>query len=311
LLLNPHFHALFLDGVYFEKPGREALSFHPLGDLEDHEVHALTWKIRDKVHGLLMKRGHLPEDPALEEEQLPFDSPVLGGCYTAAVKGLVALGPKRGTYVPREGRVPGAPFIEFSGECCAEADGFTLHAAVRVHGRRRKELERICRYMARPAIATQRLERLADGRVRYRLRHAFQDGTRALLFEPLTFIEKLCALVPPPRANLLTYHGVLAPNAKWRARVTPPVEAAEAPPSRKSGQKTPLDEIPARERVRRYTWAELLKRVFEIDILTCPFCRGRRKLIAFITEAHVVRAILECLELPSGPPPLSPARWPP
>ena len=120
-----------------------------------------------------------------------------------------------------------------------------------------------------------------------------------------------CALVPPPRANLLTYHGVLAPNAKWRARVTPPAGSAEAPPSRKSCRKTPLDEIPAKEKVRRYTWAELLKRVFEIDALHCPFCQGRRKLIAFITEAPVIRAILECLELPSDPPPLSPARWPP
>jgi hypothetical protein len=258
-----------------------------------------------------MRKGHLAEDASPEEERLPFDSPMLSGCYTAAVKGMVGLGAKRGAYVQREGRVPGARFIEFSGECRAEADGFTLHANVRVHGRRRKELERLCRYMARPAIATQRLERLADGRVRYRLRHAFLDGTRALLFDPLTFIEKLCALVPPPRANLLTYHGVLAPNAKWRARVTPPAGSAEAHSSRKSGRKTPMDEIPARERVRRYTWAELLKRVFEIDILQCPFCQGRRKLIAFITEAPVIRAILECLELPADPPPLSPARWPP
>ena len=66
-----------------------------------------------------------------------------------------------------------------------------------------------------------RLERLADGRIRYRLRHVFQDGTRAILFDPLAFIENLYALVPPPRANPVTYHGVLAPNAAWRARVPP------------------------------------------------------------------------------------------
>ena len=35
-------------------------------------------------------------------------------------------------------------------------------------------------------------------RVRYRLRHPFHDGTRAVIFDPLTFIGKLCALVPPP-----------------------------------------------------------------------------------------------------------------
>ena len=73
----------------------------------------------------------------------------------------------------------------------------------------------------------------------------------------------------------------------------------------------PLDETSAPERARRYTWAELLKRVFELDVLKCPFCNGRRKLIAFIIEAPVIRAILQCLDLPSEPPLLSPARWPP
>jgi hypothetical protein len=152
--------------------------------------------------------------------------------------------------------------------------------------------------MARPAIATRRLERLQDGRVRYRLRHPFHDGTRAVLFDPLTFIEKLCALVPPPRANLVTYHGVLAPNAAWRAGVIPPVEPSGPLPSRKNHRKTRWEETSAPERARRYTWADLLKRVFALDVLQCPYCHGRRKLIAFITEAPVIRAILECLDLP-------------
>jgi hypothetical protein len=308
--LNPHFHALALDGVYAASSSHDAPVFHPLSDLEDHEVHELTLKIRDKVLSLLMKKGLLPEETTPEEDRLPFDSKVLGGCYAASVKGTVGLGHHRGSQVKREGRVPGLRFVEFSGERCAEADGFTLHANVRVHGRRRRQLERICRYMARPAIATQRLERLDDGRLRYRLRHAFHDGTRAILFDPLTLLEKLCALIPPPRANLLTYHGVLAPNAAWRASVVPRAEPG-SPPSRKRCPKTPLSTTSPKERAWRYTWAELLKRVFSIDVLQCPFCQGRRKLIAFITEAPVIRAILQCLDFPCDPPQLSPARWPP
>ena len=73
----------------------------------------------------------------------------------------------------------------------------------------------------------------------------------------------------------------------------------------------PLEETSAKERARRYTWAQLLKRVFKIDALQCPYCQGRRKLIAFITEAPVIRAILECLDLPGDPPVLWPSRWPP
>ena len=56
-------------------------------------------------------------------------------------------------FVQKVGRVPGTPFYEFSGERCAEVDGFTLHANVRIDGRKRKRLERLLRYMARPAVA--------------------------------------------------------------------------------------------------------------------------------------------------------------
>ena len=45
-------------------------------------------------------------------------------------------------------------------------------------------------------------------------------------------------------------------------------------------------------------WAQLLKRVFEIDVLQCPFCKGRRKLIAFITETPVIRVLSGSLKNP-------------
>ena len=50
------------------------------------------------------------------------------------------------------------------------------------------------------------------------LKTAWADGTRQLVFEPLTLLEKLAALTPRPRINLVLYHGVLAPHAGWRAR---------------------------------------------------------------------------------------------
>ena len=40
-------------------------------------------------------------------------------------------------------------------------------------------------------------------------------------FEPIEFIAKLAALVPPPRAHLTRFHGIFAPNAKLRAQLTP------------------------------------------------------------------------------------------
>jgi hypothetical protein len=285
--------------------------FHPTPDLEDHEVHALTWKIREKILRLLSKKGFIADESIPEEDTLPFGSSTLGECYSASVTGRIGLGTKKGAYVPREGRIGATRFFEFAGEGLAEVDGFTLHANVRIHGRKKKQLERLCRYMARPAIASKRLELLKDGRVRYRLRHPYHDGTRAIILEPMTLIEKLCALIPPPRANLVSYHGILAPNAALRPQVVPQPSSEDRRTLRNRRRKVCLDEISDPERQRRYTFAQLLKRVFKIEILVCPFCQGQRKLIAMITDPPVIRAILKCLKLPADPPALAPARWPP
>jgi len=108
--------------------------------------------------------------------------------------------------------------------------------------------------------------------------------------------------------HLFTYHGVLAPAAKWREQVIPepPVE-----------EETD-DEHPARgpvgspqETARASRWAQLMKRVFEIDVLVCEHCGGRREIIAFLTETRVVQKILAHLGLPTEPPPVAPARPPP
>ena len=58
--------------------------------------------------------------------------------------------------------------------------------------------------------------------MRYQLKTPYRDGTTHVIFEPLDFIARLAALVPKPRVNLTRFHGVFAPNSKYRALVTPP-----------------------------------------------------------------------------------------
>jgi len=55
------------------------------------------------------------------------------------------------------------------------------------------------------------------------------------------------------------------------------------------------------------TWAQRLKRVFDIDITACPFCGGTLRVIADITDPDTIRAILEHLKQ-RAPPGLSPRR---
>jgi|GEM_PF-1014373 len=55
----------------------------------------------------------------------------------------------------------------------------------------------------------------------YHLKSPWRDGTTHVVLEPLDFIARLAALVPKPRVNLTRFHGVFAPNSRYRARVTP------------------------------------------------------------------------------------------
>ena len=175
-----------------------------------------------------------------------------------------------------------------------------------------ERLEHLCRYVTRPPIATQRLVLAPDGRVIYGLKRPWRDGTSAISFDPLTFIERLAALVPPPRAHQLTYHGVLAPASAWRDLVVPKRAPASTSPS--CGPLAPnsptAPSTSARSRSSRSTWAELLRRVFAVDVLTCPHCGGPRRLIAQLTDPIVVRRILGHLGLPTEPPRSAPARSP-
>ena len=130
-----------------------------------------------------------------------------------------------------------------------------------------------------------------NGRVRYELKTPWRNGTTHVIFEPLDFISRLVALVPRPRVNLTRFHGVFAPNSKYRAKVTP----AGRGKRKKCHSTDEADQTPAEKRASM-TWAQRLKRVFNIDIETCSECGGDIRVIASIEDPAVIRKILTCLE---------------
>ena len=71
----------------------------------------------------------------------------------------------------------------------------------------RKELEHLCRYITRPAIANERLKRNRAGQVVLQLKSAFKDGTTHIVMSPLEFMQRLAALVPRPRLHLIPSTG--------------------------------------------------------------------------------------------------------
>jgi hypothetical protein len=218
--LNPHFHSLVLDGVYGSMLPYEPPRFTPLPPPSDEEVARITASIAGRVERLLLKKGLLGEHAATDPDPMETDESLLPQLYSASVQGRIASGPHAGQRLLRLGdRIDTDQVEANSGPRCASLQGFSLHADVCVPARDRRRLERLARYCARPPIATDRLSEAPDGRIVYRLRHRWRDGTTHVVFDPLDLVARLAALVPPPRANLVRYFGILAPCASWRDAV--------------------------------------------------------------------------------------------
>ena len=172
-----------------------------------------------------------------------------------------------------------------------EVAGFSLHAGVATKANEREKLERLCRYITRPPVSTKRLSMTRNGRVRYELKTPWRNGTTHVIFEPLDFISRLISLIPKPRVNVTRFHGVFAPNSKYRARVTP----ARRGKRKRSCLADETDQTPAEKRASM-TWARRLKRVFSIEIEICSECGGDVRIIASIEDPIVIQKILAHLE---------------
>jgi hypothetical protein len=98
--------------------------------------------------------------------------------------------------------------------------GFSLDAGVRIEAADRQGLERLLRYCARPAFALERLREIDAEHLVYESVKPGPGGGVSLMLTPLELIERLAALIPPPRRHRHRYYGVLAPNAPLRAQVT-------------------------------------------------------------------------------------------
>jgi hypothetical protein len=69
----------------------------------------------------------------------------------------------------------------------AQANGFSLHAGVAAEANELAKLERLCRYISRPAVATERLSLSAQGHIRYALKSPYRDGTTHVCSSLRTF----------------------------------------------------------------------------------------------------------------------------
>jgi hypothetical protein len=190
--------------------------------LQDTEIEKFVAHLRALVLGHLRRRGHLDDGGRLDPDAAA-DLDTLGTCHAAAIQGLIPFGERKGSRARLcDGATPRTTSSAAAQKkLCADAGGFSLHAAVRIGASQRDRLERICRYVARGPLAQDRLTLTRTGDVVYRFRHPWKNGKTAVVMDPMTFLSRLAAQVPPPRVHMVSYFGVLAAAAAKRESIVP------------------------------------------------------------------------------------------
>lgn len=305
LNLNIHFHQLFVDGCYELNEQKLPIDFWVASPPTVKEIEEVLSKIISKLTKYMERQKIIIRDSE-DGFQIPIpDEDTLSKLQATSITYRFATGKSKGKKAMVLKSVTDNDHNATKG-LVAKNSGFSLHAGVATKAHERDRLEKVCRYIARPAVAEERLSTNDQGDVIYRFKKPWDDGTTAMKLTPMELMERLVALVPRPRVHLTRFHGVLAPHYKHRKQIIP------KPPELKIVQDQEIIEPKQLElKKKNIPWARLLARVFNIDVETCSKCGGRMKIIAAIEDPKVIRKILEHMGLDAKPPPLQPARGPP
>jgi hypothetical protein len=189
--------------------------------------------------------------------------------------------------------------------------GFSIDNSVRIPARDQQTLEHVARYMLRAPVSLSRMRWTpGDSEVLYVAANGSHDdpedcSVEGQRIDALEFVARVIAQIPDPRRHVLFYYGYYS-NALRGQRLK------SQPQTQVPGDNAthPADEptlSPTRKAALRRRWAELIRRVFEVDPLVCDRCGGQLRVIAFITQPRVIRKILDHLKKRKGrnraPPP--------
>jgi hypothetical protein len=159
--------------------------------------------------------------------------------------------------------------------------GFNVHS--RVRAKTKKEAERVGKYMIRPLLS---LERLSFDEKRAQIGYRYGKEAKDLeRMDYLEFIARVTSHIPDKRQVTVRYFGLYANAHRGKVRKASlgvfPIRMVEEE----------LRPIPSKG------WAEMIRKVYEVDPMVCPQRGGQMKVIAFLTDYAVVDRIIDHLKL--------------
>jgi hypothetical protein len=153
-------------------------------------------------------------------------------------------------------------------------------------------LENLARYIVRASFSQERMRYLEhEGTVIYSSR----DGRTSKNFPALEWLAAMCSHIPNRGEQMVRYYGYYSNVSRGKRKETGKDDAIPC-----------ILEPEGNVKALRKSWARLIQKIYEVDPLVCPHCKGTMRIISFIEDQQVIRDILTHLELwlfRSRPPP--------
>jgi hypothetical protein len=132
--------------------------------------------------------------------------------------------------------------------------------------------------------------------------HDEPEPTEDERIDAMEFVARVLMQIPDPRRHFVRYYSGYSNAARGKRR------KAAAPAELSSPGEVPEDEAPesADRAALRRRWAQMIRRVYEVDPLVCPRCGGEMRVVGFITRPAVIKRILDHFrtrEMVARPPP--------
>jgi len=177
--------------------------------------------------------------------------------------------------------------------------GFNVFSGSRIQPGEEEAMENLARYIIRASFSQERMTYIPeDSKVVYRSK----DDKEEKVFDALEWLAAMCSHVPNKGEQMVRYYGYYSNVARGKRKKS---DRDELIPSILQPDGT--------SKQYRKNWARLIQKIYEVDPLTCPKCKGRMRILAFIENNQVIKKILKHLGLwdqKARPPPRATATPP-
>ncbi|MEN8151832.1 MAG: transposase [Planctomycetota bacterium] len=188
--------------------------------------------------------------------------------------------------------------------------GFSVDASQRVAAGEHGRLERLARYATRVALGVGAVRERPDGRIEIETPPDPSTGARVKVLDRLDFLHAVCQQIPDAKMHQVRYYGAYSckkrralrelalsarsesQGARAGAGVDEEKGGADGEPALLSTDRSPPAPPGSAEARRRQSWAQMLRKVFEVDPLVCRRCGEEMVIVAWITKVDVIDRIL-------------------